>query len=339
MLKKMLCGLAAGMMLAGAGLAQEVVLRMHYFLPPNSFVPAQILLPWADRVEAQSGGRIKVERYDSMALGGKPADLVDQVTDGVVDVVWTLPGYTPGRFPHVEVVELPFMSRDGVATTKALWRMAQNWQDSDFKDLHLLGLWVHGPGVIHTDRPVGRVEDMAGLTLRTPSRAVSMLLEKLGAAPVGVPAPQVPESLAKHVISGALLPWEVTSSVRVAELVHNHTEFAGPGIYTAALMLAMNKDSYNRLPEDLRAVIDAASGEAFSVEAARLQQGADAPQREAAKARGNQLIVIEGEALAPWHKAGEQVAKEWAAAQSFDGAATLAEARDAIAKAGADPVQ
>ncbi|MDO5705689.1 MAG: C4-dicarboxylate ABC transporter, partial [Paracoccus sp. (in: a-proteobacteria)] len=80
-------------------LAQEITLRLHYFLPENSFVPAHILTPWADRIEAESGGRIKVDRYPSMALGGRPADLVDQVADGVADVVWTLPGYTPGRFP------------------------------------------------------------------------------------------------------------------------------------------------------------------------------------------------------------------------------------------------
>lgn len=314
--------------------AQEVVLRMHHFLPANSFVPAEILTPWADQIEADSDGRIKIERYDSMALGGKPSDLVDQAVDGVVDIVWTLPGYTPGRFPHTEVIELPFMSRDAATTSKALWQMAQGWQDSDFRDLHLLGLWVHGPGVIHSAKPVETLEDIAGMKLRAPSRAASMLLEKAGAVPVGMPAPQVPEALSKRVIDGALLPWEVTSSVRVAELVGDHTEFPGPAVYTATLMLAMNKDAYADLPDDLKAVIDAASGEAFSENAGKVQQGADAPQRDAAQGRGNRVHHITEAEASRWHDLGEAVIADWAAAQSFDGAAAVAQARAAIAGAG-----
>ncbi|MDO5630407.1 MAG: TRAP transporter substrate-binding protein [Paracoccus sp. (in: a-proteobacteria)] len=314
--------------------AQEITLRLHYFLPENSFVPAQILTPWADRIEAESGGRIKVERYPSMALGGRPADLVDQVTDGVADVVWTLPGYTPGRFPHTEVAELPFISRDAGATSAALWNLAQGWRDSDFRNLHPLGIWVHGPGVIHSARPVADLSDMAGLKLRAPSRAASMLLEKAGAAPVGMPAPAVPEALSKGVIDGALLPWEVTSSVRVQEFVKNHTEFEGPAIYNAVLMLVMNKGVYDRLPDDLKAVIDAASGAAFSRHAGAIQQNADQPQRAETLASGGTILTVGADQIEPWHALGDQVIAEWAAAaRGFDGAALVAQARAAIAEA------
>ncbi|AXC50718.1 C4-dicarboxylate ABC transporter [Paracoccus suum] len=309
--------------------AQEVTLKLHQFLPENSFVPAHILTPWADRIEAESGGRIKVERYPSMVLGGKPSDLIDQAIDGQVDVVWTLAGYTPGRFPRAEVVELPFMSRDAVPTSRALWRMAQGWDE--FKPVHLLGIWVHGPGVIHSARPVTKLEDMRGLSLRAPSRAASMLLERLRAAPVGLPAPQIMEALSKGVIEGALLPWEVTSSIRVSEVVKNHTEFPDRAVYTAVLMLAMNDARYQALPPDLRAVIDAASGEAFSVAAAKAQQDADAPQREAAIAAGAVVTVLDPAEAARWVEAGEGVIADWsAAARGFDGAAAVAEARAAI---------
>lgn len=317
--------------------AQEVTLRLHYFLPETSFVPAAILNPWADRVEAESGGRIKVDRYPSMALGGKPTDLVDQVSDGVADVVWTLAGYTPGRFPRTEVFELPFMSQDAGATSAALWDMAQGWQDSDFRGLHLLGLWVHGPGVIHSTRPVAGLPDMAGLKLRAPSRTASMLMERAGAAPIGMPAPAVPEALSKGVIDGALLPWEVTSSVRVQEFVRNHTEFEGPAVYTAVLILAMNPASYDRLPDDLKAVIDAASGAEFSRHAGAVQQNADIPQRQATVAAGGTILTIGGDQLPEWHGLGDQVISDWAgAAQGFDGAALVAQAREAIAAAEVD---
>lgn len=316
--------------------AQEVTLRLHQFLPQDSFVPAQILTPWAEAVEAASDGRIKVQQFPAMALGGKPSDLVDQAVDGIADVVWTLPGYTPGRFPHTEVVELPFMSRDAGATSRALWQMAEGWADSDFKDLHLLGIWVHGPGVIHSARPVEGLADMQGLNLRAPSRAASMLLEGAGAAPIGMPAPAIPEALSKRVIDGAMLPWEVTSSIRVGDFVDNHTEFDGPAIYTAVLMLAMNKDRYEALPDDLKAVIDAASGLAFSEQAGRVQQGADAAMREAALQAGDKLVVIGADAAQDWHALGAEVVSDWAEAQAFDGAALVDQARDTIAAAEAD---
>ncbi|MFD1882794.1 TRAP transporter substrate-binding protein [Paracoccus pacificus] len=334
MLRRFLIALAL-IASAGQAAAQEVTLRMHYFLPADSFVPASILEPWAQKIEADSKGRIKVERYPSMTLGGTPADLADQVTDGVVDVVWTLPGYTPGRFPRTEVFELPFMSRDAGATSRALWDMAQEWQDSDFRDLHLLGLWVHGPGVIHSAKPVEKMEDMAGLTIRAPSRAASMLLERVGAAPVGMPAPAVPEALSKGVIDGALLPWEVTSSVRVSDFVHNHTQFPGPAVYTAVLMLAMNKSVYDGLPDDLKKVIDDASGREFSGRAGHAQQLADFPPRDAAIAAGDNIITLSEDEAIRWQALGGEVIADWAAAQTaFDGQALVDQAREAITAAG-----
>src|SRR5690606_2985558 len=104
----MLAGLAM-LGLTAAAAAQEITLRLHQFLPPQSTVPAEILTPWAKRIEAQSGGRIRIEIYSSMALGGKPSDLYDPAREGVVDMVYTLVGYTPGRFPRVAVFAMPFM--------------------------------------------------------------------------------------------------------------------------------------------------------------------------------------------------------------------------------------
>lgn len=322
---------------AGAAQAEaEVVLKMHYFLPEQSFVPAQILTPWADAIEKDSGGRIRIERYPSMQLGGKPSDLVDQMQDGVVDIIWTLPGYTPGRFPRTEVMELPFMVANAEGASRAFWRLAESdMMTTDFKDVKLLGLWVHGPGVIHSAKPVLKLEDIAGQKLRGPSRVTTRLLEKLGATPVGMPAPAVAEAVSKGVIDGALLPWEVTSSVRIAELVKTHTEFPSEGIYVASLMLAMNRGVYDGLPDDLKAVIDAHSGADFSANAGRLQQGADAPMRAEAAARGNTITTLAPDEAMRWLEAALPVIEAWvdeSAAQGFDGSDLIARAQAAIAE-------
>jgi TRAP-type C4-dicarboxylate transport system substrate-binding protein len=331
-----LAALALGLTLALPVSAQEVTLRLHQFLPEQSFVPAQILTPWIERIEAGSDGRIKIEHYPSMQLGGKPSDLVDQVADGVVDIIWTLPGYTPGRFPRTEVFELPFMVKDAEAASRAYWELAEaEMMQTDFRDLHLLGAWVHGPGVIHSARPVEKLEDMVGLKLRAPSRVTTRLLEALGSTAVGMPVPAVPEQLSKGVIDGALLPWEVSASLRIGELVKNHTEFPDRGIYVATFILAMNKDAYDRLSPDLKAVIDAASGADFSADAGRLQQGEDVPSRKTAEDMGNAIIVLAPEEAARWEAAAAPVTEAWIAemdAQGIDGRALYDTAREAIQK-------
>jgi TRAP-type C4-dicarboxylate transport system substrate-binding protein len=83
----------------GAALAQNVTLRFHQMLPAQATIPAKAIVPWAKKVEAESGGRIKVQIFNTMQLGGTPPQLFDQAKDGVDDLTWTVLGYTPGRFP------------------------------------------------------------------------------------------------------------------------------------------------------------------------------------------------------------------------------------------------
>ena len=135
-----LSGVAIAALTAAPALAQEVTLKLHQFLPAQTNVPKLVLDVWADKVEADSNGRIKVERYPSMQLGGKPPELMDQAIDGVADIVWTVVGYTPGRYPSTEVFELPFMVSDARAASYAYWKMfEEHMQDGEFADLKILG--------------------------------------------------------------------------------------------------------------------------------------------------------------------------------------------------------
>ena len=238
---------------ATTSLAQEVTLKLHQFLPAQANVPKLILDVWAANVEKDSGGRIKVDSYPSMQLGGKPPELMDQAIDGVADIVWTVVGNTPGRYPGTEVFELPFMMTNARAVSRAYWEMFEkHWKDTDFKNVHILATWVHGPGLLHTNKPVTTPADLEGLKIRGGSRSINSLLTKLGATPVGMPVPAVPEGLSKGVIDGTTIPWEVTAALKVPELVHNHTEFSGAALYTLTFVLAMNKDKYESLPDDLK---------------------------------------------------------------------------------------
>ncbi len=316
--------------------AQEVTLTLHQFLPAQANVPKLVLDVWADNVEEASGGRIKVDRYPSMQLGGRPPELMDQAIEGIADVVWTVVGYTPGRYPSTEVFELPFMMTNARAVSHAYWEMFEkHMKDDEFKDVHILGTWVHGPGMIHVNKEVRAPEDMAGLKIRGGSRSVNGLLEKLGAQPIGMPVPAIPEGLSKGVIDGTTIPWEVTAALKVPELVEYHTEFDEVSLYTLTFVLAMNKDRYESLPADLQKVIDDNSGLEFSVFAGGTQADADGPARQAAVDRGNTIITVSGADIDAWREAGQPIYDDWVAdmnARGKDGQALLDEARMLIEK-------
>lgn len=322
---------ALAMGVGGAAQAQEVTLSLHQFLPAQANVPKLILDVWADNVEAASDGRIKIDRYPSMQLGGRPPELMDQAIDGVADIVWTVVGYTPGRFPSTEVFEMPFMMTDARAMSSAYWQMFEtHMKDTEFKDVHILGTWVHGPGMLHVNKEVLSPADMEGMKIRGGSRTINTLLEEMGATPVGMPVPAVSEALSKGVIDGATIPWEVTTALKVPELVGHHTEFEGNALYTLTFVLAMNKDRYNGLPADLQQVIDDNSGLEFSIFAGGTMAEADGPSRQIAVDRGNSIVTVSGADLEAWHSVAAPVIAAWVAdmnSKGIDGQALLDEAR------------
>ena len=194
--------------LAGPAQAQEVTLKVHFFLPAGSFANKLFITPWCEKIAQDSGNRLKCQIYPSMQLGGTPPQLFEQARDGVADVVWTLPGYTAGRFPSVEAFELPFMMQSPEATSKALWDYVQMHGASEFKDVKPLAFHVHGDGVFHmTAKPVKTMADLRGLKLRAPTRLTNKFIAMLGATPVSMPVPQVGDALSKGVIDGAVVPY------------------------------------------------------------------------------------------------------------------------------------
>lgn len=323
----------------GAARAQEVTLRLHHFLPAVSNVHRFFLQPWAQKVAAESNNRIRIQIFPAMQLGGAPPQLFDQARDGVADIVWTLPGNTPGRFPRIEVFELPFVAHKRAAVNvQAVQALVERRMQEEFRDVHLITAWGHDAGVIHSRREVRRMEDLAGLKLRFPTRQTGEALKALGAAPVGMPVPQVPEALSQGVIDGAVVPWEVVPSIRLHEMVKNHTEIAGsPTLYVATFILAMNPAKYAALPADLRAVIDANSGQVAARMAARPWDEEGPKAEEMVRRRGNQIVELPEEERNRWQRQTAPVIENWIAAmkdRSIDGGALLEEARALVAQYG-----
>ncbi len=332
----LISGAAVAVSMASAAMAQEVTLRLHQFLPLQAAIPANAIQPWIDKIEADSNGRIKIEHYPSMQLGGAPPSLYGQAKDGVVDIIWTLMGYTPGRFPTSEAFELPFMTGSSEASSRAFHEYMMENAVEEFADTRPLVFHTHGPGWIHSNKPIASLEDVSGQKLRGPTRVITNLLGKLGATPVGMPVPAVPEALSKGVIDGTVLPFEVTVPLRISELVDNHTGFeTNPGLYTATFVLTMNNDSYDRLPDDLKAVIDANSGPDVAAMFGAVMDAGDIAGRAIADTSGNTVTTLDDAEKARWMAAAQPVVDEWLVEMEglgIDGQALIDSAKALIAK-------
>jgi TRAP-type transport system periplasmic protein len=316
--------------------AQEVTLKVHFFLPATSYANTMFITPWCDKIAKESAGKLKCQIYPSMQLGGTPPQLFEQARDGVADVVWTLPGYTAGRFPSVEVFELPFMMQNPEATSKALWDYVQQFAAPEFKDVKPLAFHVHGDGVFHmVNKPVRTMADLKGLKLRAPTRSTNKFIALLGATPVSMPVPQVGDALSKGVIDGAVVPYEVVPSVKIQELVkfHSETDPSEPAFYTSTFIFAMNKAKYESLPADLKKVIDHNSGQALSGQIGKAFLAADAEGKKLT-AKNTTNVIAKAE-LEQWKKVGQPLTDAWVAdmtAKGQNGKAMLDGARALIAK-------
>lgn len=324
-------------LLASPALAEpEVTLRFQHFVNPNSANPTHFMQPWADAIEAQSDGRIAVEIFPFMQLGGSAVNMYDLIADGAVDGGWVIPGYQPGRFPKAEALELPFMvTKSAEAASLAAWDFTQTHLMDDFADIHVIAAHMHGPGLVHLkgDAPE-TVADFRGLNLRGPSRPATLLLEAMGANPVGMPVPAFPEALSRGVLDGGVITWEQAPSLKLDELTDSHTDVAGEkSLYNLYFLWAMNRDVYDGLAPDLRAVIDANSGAMASAWAGRAHDTGDAEGRAVIEASGNEIAVLSGGVTAEIVTLGEAVTSDWIAemnAKGFDGATLVRDAQAAV---------
>ncbi len=330
----------AALALSGAVRAQEVTLKLHHFLPPMSPFHAKFMQPWADRVMKQSNGRIKIQVYPSMQLGGTPPQMFDQIKDGITDIGWTVAGYSAGRFPTFEIFELPFMVNSASGGSRALWEFVQvnKLDKTEFKDVKLLAVHQHDEPHFHmVDKPIKTLADLKGMKVRAATRITSKLLAALGATPVGMPITQVSDALSKGVINGALLPWEIVPSIKAHELVKYHSEIdpQSPWLYATVFVFAMNKEKYASLPPDLKKIIDANSGPELSMSIGKMADEEAIPARKLAVERGNTFNTISMDELKNWQKAAQTVTDDWIKdlnKRGLDGKALVNSARELIQK-------
>jgi TRAP-type transport system periplasmic protein len=337
---KLLLAIAALLLLFApqAATASPVLLRVEHFLPADSNFHQQVLLPWCEKIKRESGGGLACQIYPAMQLGGKPAQLMDQVRDGVADVVWTIPTYQTGRFTKSEVFELPFIARTSERGSQALWEYIQKDARDEYRGVKLIFTHLHDGNQLHFgSKSVHTLEEMKGLKLRAASRIGSKTLSALGAVPVLMPAPTVPEAIVKGVVDGASIPWEVTTALGMQEICKSSLETAPNQAKHAysIFVFAMNEEKYNSLSPALKRVIDNNSGLATSRWVGKTFDTFTLPARRIALKRHNQVNVLTDAEYRRWVKATEGVTNDWlkeVAASGGNGKALLHDAKAMLRK-------
>lgn len=330
---------AACMALSAPAAAQQITLKLHHLLPAAAPAHSKMLAPWAQDVEKASGGKVKIELYPAMTLGGKPPELINQVRDGVVDIVWTVNGYTANLFPRSEVFELPFIhTNNATATNLAMRDMLLSGDIAeDFKDVKVMFLHVHaGQGIQMADKEVRKPDDLKGLKIRIPTRTGAWIIEALGAAAVSMPVPDLPQALSKKVVDGALIPWEIIPPLKLQEV----TKFQIEGLNkvrfgTTTFQVSMNKNSWAKLPPDVQKAFDANNGEARWREVGKVWTDSEEGGIGMATKRGNKHIQLSEAELGQFRQKLEPVVQRWVdevKAKGIDGNALVTKARALIAK-------
>ena len=312
---------------AGAAAAQEIQLKLHHFLSPKAPAHTQMLEPWAKRIEEASDGRVSIEIFPAMTLGGKPPQLPRQARDGVVDLVWIVNAYAAGAFPRTEVFELPGVHKgDNAAVNKAMLAMYDDYLADDFQGVVPMFQHVHQGQAIHmASEEVRSPADLEGKKIRIPSRTGSWVLESLGASPVQTAVGEIPVALSKKVIDGALIPWEIIPALKIHEVTDYQIE--GPGgkrLGTTSFSVLMNEDRWNGLPEDIQAIFRDVSGEDWHAEVGQVWADADEFGIKVAVGSGNIHVELTEAEWAVFEGRMASVVDRWIAemdAQGIDGQA------------------
>ncbi|MBI3435770.1 MAG: TRAP transporter substrate-binding protein DctP [Proteobacteria bacterium] len=334
--------LAAGALVApalvrGSSAEAPISLKLHHGLAPTSNIHRKILQPWAERIATASGGRLAIEIFAAMHLGGAPRQLYDQARDATVDLAFTALAQNPGRFMRAEVFELPFFGApDSPRNTAAFAEYVATHAHADFADVRVICACVQDHRAIHARVPIGAASDLKGLRLHAQTQGTREALRLLGATPLAFPLSQVPESLRQNVIDGCVLSFELVPAIKIEDLARFHTQLAvGPAMSTAAHVLAMNRARYDALPADLRGLVDTHSGAEMAATIARMWDAQAAAAAASVRGRGNVIAALSAPEALRWRRASAPAIAAWAGAaraRGIDADPLLAAARELIEK-------
>ncbi|MGC1505382.1 MAG: TRAP transporter substrate-binding protein [Sulfitobacter sp.] len=323
--------LVAASFLTSSAAFADTTLALSSWLPPRHPIVANAIKPWADEVSEVTEGRVTV-RVLAKPMGAPPAHY-DMAADGIADITYGLHSFTTDdRFERSRIGQFSFLGDDAASGSTAFWNVYSGALDAqaEHEGVKLLGLFVHGPGVLHNSvRQINTGADIAGLKIRVPGGYISDLMSDLGAETLFMSSGEVFEKLSRGVIDGVTFTYEALTAFKLTDDIKYTMRVPG-GLYNTTWFLVMNEGSWNGISEEDRAAIEAISGTAFAQRVGAAWNAADEAALVAINDAGIQTTDAPVELLETIKSAAAVHEKAWTVAvaeDGFDGAAALTELR------------
>lgn len=280
--------------------AQPKPVELNY----SNFFPAPhknavLSVEWGKEIEKRTNGRVKVTVFPGGVL--TKADVCyDGVVKGISDLGMSVLGYTPGKFPLTEVIDLPLGYKSGYAATKVINEYYKKFKPKEFDEVQVMYFHAHGPGILHTKgKPVSKLEDLKGLKIRSHGLSAKVVAA-LGGAPVAMPMPETYDAISRGVAEGVVCPWEALKGWKLGEVVKFTTENYGSA-YSTGFFVVMNKAKWAALPPDVQKIIEAINGE-WIEKHGKAWDDIDKEGKEFVLARGNKAIPLSQDEDWRWTK-------------------------------------
>ncbi len=315
--KWLLLALAATFWLVGLSAhaeAKPIELSYSIFFPaPHK--QTVIATEWAQEIEKRTGGAVKITLFPGGTL--TPADkCYDGVVKGISDIGMSCFAYTRGKFPLTEVIDLPLGYKSGVAATRLINLYRSKFQPKEFDEVKVMYLHAHGPGLLHTKKPVRRLEDLKGMKIRSTGLSAKVAAA-LGGVPVAMPMGETYDALSRGVVDGSMSPLEALEGWKWGEVVKYTSESVGAA-YSTGFFVVMNKEKWNSLPPAVQKVIEQVNKE-WIEKTGRLWEAIDKSGRDYSLKRGNEIILLPKEEDERWARAVRPILDDYVASMKEKG--------------------
>jgi len=288
--------------------AKPTKLTFSIFFPPTHG-QTKAAMDWAKEIEKLTDNKVQITVFPGGTLTKAP-QCYDGVVKGISDLGFSLFAYTRGRFPVMAAVDLPMGYPDGKIASRVAQEFAKTFNPKELSDVKVLYLHAHGPGLLHTKKPVKKLEDLKGMKIRATGLSAK-IVEALGGVPVAMPQGDTYEALKKGVVEGTFGPMEVLKGWKQAEVIKYTTECYSVG-YTTTFFVVMNIDKWNALPADIKKVFDEVSDKYTDIHG-NVWDSTDQEGRTYTQSLGNEIISLSNEESARWRKAVEPVINDYIA--------------------------
>lgn len=331
-MKKILAA-AAVIVTCGAWLrsaaAEEATLILATALPPGNPLAAQVLHPWAERVNAAGKGSLRIDVRDGMTIANLSNSL-DRVLADVAQISWLTHNNFSGKFERSNVGGLPFVTEESEQASVAMWRLYKSGMlNAEYEDVQPIMIAVLSQAGVHLRKAPASIDNLQGLKVIVPSKTVGDVASRIGMSPIALPVTQTYEALQRGTVDGVVLGWTAVQSFKLEEVTFYHAEAA---LGTSPGMLFIAKKRYAALAADARKALDERSGEGESRELGKFWGKLDVFGRTRIGGMEKQTVTnVPPEVVARWRQLAEPVVAEWTRTTP-DGEKVLAAFRAELAK-------